>query len=206
MGMYIFSKAIKADEVMAAFGSKNETLFEKIKQSEDYDCYNDQPWEGCVSMEEALHHIIFGEAFDAKSAHVYGYAFIALCDVMGQKVPYTQELKLGYETDLVTQYLESDFGLEQMEIEEYLFEDTIAQQMPEREDFPMIGFIANKELTTLYNKLPNIELSDDEIEELWDGDGDDDEDKACAYGHIKGIKSNLKFCIDNGLDLVSFCH
>lgn len=31
MGMYIFSKAIKADEVMAAFGSKNETLFEKVK-------------------------------------------------------------------------------------------------------------------------------------------------------------------------------
>lgn len=93
-----------------------------------------------------------------------------------------------------------------MEVEEYLFEDTIAQQMPKREDFPMIGFIANKDLAALYNKLPNIELSDDEIEELWDGDDEDDEDKACAYGHIKGLKNNLKFCIDNGLDLVSFCH
>lgn len=203
MGMYIFSKAIKQDEVMAAFGSKNQELIDKVKQSYSYDCYAEDDWDGeYILIDEALTDIIMGNEFKAGSAHIYGYAFICLCETMGKKVPWSQDFKLGYETDLVTQYLADDFGLEGMAVEENMFGEDLATCLPEREDFPMIGMISNKNLKALYDQLPEIELSDDELEKLYD----EDDDKACAYENIKGLKDNLKFCMDNGMDLVSFCH
>lgn len=202
MGMYIFSKAIDCGQVMAAFGSKDKTLFEKVKQTTTYDCYNSQPFDNAILLEEALHHIIYGEPFIAESAHIYGYAFIALCAAQGREVPYTQDLKLGYETELVTSYLATDFGIDGVVVEDYLFEDSPAKELPKRDDFPILGIIPHDRLENLFSKLPDISLTEEELEDLFD----EDDDKGCAYEAIIGIRKNLKFCMDSGLDLVSFCH
>lgn len=34
----------------------------------------------------------------------------------------------------------------------------------------------------------------------------EDEDKACAYEHIKGFETNVNYCIEHQLNLISFCH
>lgn len=202
MGMYIFSKAIHQDEVVASFGSKDDALFEKIKQTDTYNCYNEQPFADSILLEEALHHIIYGEPYVKTSAHVYGYAYISMCEVFGKELPYTNEFKLGYETELVTNYLESDFGKEEIILEEYLFEGDIKGDLPERPEFPVIGIVTTDKLQAIYDMLPEINLSEEALEELYD----EDDDKACAYEIIIGVRQNIKTCMEQGLDLVSFCH
>lgn len=200
--MYIFEKAVDHKAVAKAFGSKDEQLLEKVKQTESYENYSDGWDDDCIGLEQALGDIIMGKPYTVGSAHMYGYAYICMCEAMGVEVPNYHELKLGYETDLVTEYLSEDFGVDGMEVEEYMFAEDATPELPHRDDFPMLGVMLHKDLGKLLNKLPDIELSEEELEELFD----EDDDKACAYEHIIALKGNLQFCADNDLDLVFVCH
>lgn len=202
MGMYIFPKAVNHSLVAKTFGSNDEQLLEKVKKAESYENYSEGWDDEYISLDQALTDIIFAKPYTASSAHMYGYAYICICEALGVDVPSYHELKLGYETDLVTQYLAEDFGIENMEVEEYLFEQDATPELPVRDDFPMLGVIMHKDLQALIDKLPDITLSDDELEELFD----EDDDKGCAYEHLKALKQNLQFCLENNLDLVSVCH
>ncbi|MFV0331833.1 MAG: hypothetical protein ACK5KL_18750 [Dysgonomonas sp.] len=205
MGYYIFSYGIDFKEVQNSFNSKDQSLFDKILESEVFDTYASQDFDGCITTKEALQNIILGEPYKDNNAHVYGYAFISICAYLGKSVPAGQEIKLGYETDLINKYLSTDFGVE-TEIENILFEDTPALGLPKIEDWPLSGIMRRQELTALQTRLSPIEITDEQIEDLWDGEEEEDEDKACAYEHIKGIKENIAFCLENNLSFISFCH
>jgi len=204
MGYYIFSYAIDTNNIKAAFGSKDEEMFKDIQKTEEYKCYSEQDWDG-LTVNEALHNIIFAETYKDGYAHVYGYAFISLCAYLCLKVPHRQEMKLGYETDLVNKYLSSDFGID-LEIEETLFSETPDYGLPAIEDWPLSGILKEERIKYLSGLFSLIEITDEQVEELWDGNEDDDEDKASAYEHIKGTKENLNFCLEKGLSLICFCH
>jgi 5,10-methylenetetrahydrofolate reductase len=72
----------------------------------------------------------------------------------------------------------------------------------------MIGILNKKKLEKLANILKNIKITNEEIEKLEEMDDNDDEneDKACAYMHIKGFKENIEYCIKNDLEMIIFCH
>lgn len=205
MGYYIFSYGIDLQKVEKSIGSKDQILFDEILKSDTYDTYSSQDFEGCMPTKEALHNIIFGEPYKDSNAHVYGYAFISLCAYLGKKVPFGQEIKLGYETDLINKYLSQDFNID-IDIEETLLINNPDFGLPKIEDWPLSGILEREELLELSALLSPVEITEQQIEELWDGEDDEDEDKACAYEHILGVKGNIAFCIENNLSFISFCH
>lgn len=205
MGYYIFSYASDLNKIKTAFNSSDEQLFENVTKTEVFKNYAEQDFKDCITTKEAIHNIIFGEPYKDNNAHVYGYAFICICDYLSQKVPHNQEMKLGYETDLVDQYLSSDFNID-LEIAETMFNDSPNFGLPKIVDWPLSGILEKDSLKNLAELFSPIEITDEEIEDLWDGNEEEDEDKACAYEHIKGFKENIAFCLENDLSLISFCH
>jgi hypothetical protein len=208
MGYYIFSYGIKTDQIKSTFGSKNQEILEKIRKNSVFKGYKDSfSEEYKTTPNKALEDIINGEKYDNSSKFAYGYAVIGMCATLGQVPPHTQEIKLGYETDLINRYLAESFNIKDLALEEIIFtDDTNPFDIPTPDDWPLVGFFSHAELVELKEMFKHINISDEELSDLEDGEDDDDEDKWCAYQHIKGFIENINFCIENDLDLISFCH
>jgi hypothetical protein len=204
MGYYIFSFGIKTDEILKAFNSKDESLQSEVQENEVFQNYADFEVDGFgTKPDKALVDIIQGRHFDSKSNYAYGYAVIGLCATLGEGLPYGQEIKLGYETDLINKVLVEDFGINDLKVEERLFVDNSHPfPIPKIEDWPLIGLVKHEHLAELKNKLASVNITEEQIEEL----EDDPDEKGFAYEHLKGILENVNFCFDNNLDLISFCH
>src|SRR5205814_2019724 len=131
----------------------------------------------------------------------YWYAFIALCAYLREALPATHEIKISYETDLINEYLKTDFELK-INIEDLLLtgEDTFV--LPAPADWPLHGLVKTPKLLLLKEEFARIEITDDMLEELMD----EDEEKGMAYDSIKQLKENISFCLINNLELISFCH
>ena len=67
-------------------------------------------------------------------------------------------------------------------------------------DYTKSKYEAEKALAKLFE---NITITQDMIDDLQNSD---EEEKGYAYEHIKGIIENIYFCLENQLDMVSFCH
>jgi len=206
MGYYIFSYGINTGKIAAAFHSGDEKILQQVQETDTFDSYRDfLPSGKKTTPEKAIDDIIKNKPYDTESNFAYGYALICMCDALGEKLPYMQEIKLGYETDFVNECLDEDFNIEEMEIENKLFEKKIPFEIPAIDDWPMIGFLGGPGLAELKKTLSKIKITEEEIDELFEGDEADD-DKGCAYQHIKGIMDNIDYCIDNNLEMISFCH
>ena len=201
MGYYIFTYGVKTPEIKAVFGSKDEALLQKVKANDTFKNYADEDDDNETS--KALTDIIMGNQYD-EEGYIYGYAFIGICAALGETLPQTQEIKLGYETDLINQVIAEDYGIE-IDIETELFPADYADPfpLPLIADFPMIDLLDKKRLEHLASLFAKVHKTEDEIEAMLDGD---DEEKGFAYEAIMGLKENIDFCLKNGLDMVAFCH
>ena len=199
MGYYIFTYGIKTAEIKAVFDSKNEALLQKVKANDVFQNYAEQNQE----TSQALIDIIMGNPYSLEGYH-YGYAFIGICAALGETLPQTQEIKLGYETDLINQVIAEDYGIE-IDIETELFPTDYADPfpLPLIADFPMIDLLDKKRLEHLASLLAKVHKTESEIEAMLDGD---DGEKGFAYEAIMGLKENIAFCLENELDMVIFCH
>jgi len=151
---------------------------------------------------KALTDIIMGRPFDEKKGYTYGYAFIGICATLGRELPFTEELKFWYETELINQALMEDYNIE-VEIENELFGPSHSFPLPLIEDFPMISLIDQDWLKHLTSLFERVHKTKEEIETMID---EDDEEKGFAYEHIMGLKENIAFCLNNQLDMIAFCH
>ena len=199
MGYYIFTYGVKTPEIKAVFGSKNEALLQKIKANDIFQNYAEQNQE----TSQALIDIIMGNPYSLEDYH-YGYAFIGICATLGETLPQTQEIKLGYITDLINQTVAEDYGIE-IDIEAELFPADYANPfpLPLIADFPMIDLLDKKRLEHLASLLTKVHKTESEIEAMLDGD---DGEKGFTYEAIMGLKENIAFCLENELDMVIFCH
>ena len=199
MGYYIFTYGIKTAEIKAVFDSKNEALLQKVKANDVFQNYSEQNQE----TSQALIDIIMGNPYSLEGYH-YGYAFIGICATLGETLPQTQEIKLGYETDLINQVIAEDYGIE-IDIETELFPVDYADPfpLPLIADFPMIDLLDKKRLEHLASLLAKVHKTESEIEAMLDGD---DGEKGFTYEAIMGLKENIAFCLENELDMVVFCH
>ena len=155
-----------------------DNLKKKLKNDSSY-----KNIEKDVSIEQAIYVIIYGKPYNTTLGYIYFYAFIEICQYLGRDVPYRQELKLGSETDLFNKYLKQDFDINLI-IEDFLFIDGGIDflNLPNVEDWPVVGILQKERIEELYNILKAIELDQGLIDDLWDSD--EDEDKACAYEAI----------------------
>lgn len=194
MGHFIFSFGVKIEKIKSIIGSKNQNLFEEIKEKYSIE----------DTLDLALKQIINGENIDEEAGSSYRYALIYLCRFVGAKLPYNREIKFGYETDLINEFLHNDFNLRHFELEiELLARNTNIFNLPPVLDWPLMGLLTKNQLAKLKNQFIDILISDEKIEELQSGD---DYEQGEAYEHIKGIIQNIDFCLKNELDLISFCH
>lgn len=208
MGYYIFSYSIDAEQVKRTIGSNDQALYDAVVQTEEFECYADQDFEGHTKTRQALEHLILGKRFslfskyNKSSAHAYWYAFIAICAHLGEKLPSTHDIKLSYETDLINEYLQSDFGID-VKIEELLLsnEDGFFG-LPEVKDWPLCGLWPSEQLLRLREQFASVTISNDELQHL----AEEDDEKEMAYDSIRQIKFNIAHCIDNKTSLISFCH
>lgn len=201
MGYYIFSFGIDSNKAAGVFGSKDEALFNDIIETEMFETYSSQDFPCSVSTRHALEHIVFGKEMIASSAHSYWYAFIAICAYIGEPLEGTHEIKLGYETDLINQYLAEDFG-KNIVIEDVLLTGPDSFGLPQPDDWPLSGLLNREALLSLNAQLAGINITDEILEELLE----EDEEKEMAYDSIRQIKENVSFCLSNNLDMISFCH
>ena len=174
---------------------------QKVKANDTFKNYADEDDDNETS--KALTDIIMGNQYD-EEGYIYGYAFIGICAALGETLPQTQEIKLGYETDLINQVIAEDYGIE-IDIETELFptDYTDPFPLPLIADFPMIDLLDKKRLEHLASLFAKVHKTEDEIEAMLDGD---DDEKGFAYEAIMGLKENINFCLKNGLDMVVFCH
>jgi len=201
MGYHIFSYAINTRKIQLALGSKDVNLFSEIQETDTFKLYSSQDFHGHISTRQALEHLIFGEAYNILSAHAYWYAFIAICAYLGKSLPSTHEIKLGYETDFINEFLKSDFGVE-IVIEEVLINEKNPFNLPRVTDWPISGFLDKDDLIALEPKFSAIHITNDMLEKLLD----EDEEREMAYDGIRQIKENITYCIKNDINLISFCH
>ena len=204
MGYYMFAYGIKTPEIKAVFGSKDEALLQKIKANDTFKNYADEDDDNETS--KALTDIIMGNQYD-EEGYIYGYAFIGICAALGVELPYHQEIKFWYETELISRVLLEDWNIK-TEIDTELFpaDHFHPFSIPEIVDFPMISLLDKEHLQALSDLLSKVHKTPEEIDDLIDGETEEEEDKGYSYEHIMGLKENIVFCLENGLDMVAFCH
>ena len=204
MGYYMFAYGVNTPELQATFASKNETLLTEVQKNEIFQNYAEEDDDNETT--KALTDIIMGRPFDEKKGYTYGYAFIGICATLGKELPFTQEMKFWYETDLINQTLSEDYDIE-VEIDTELFpaDHFHPFPLPKIEDFPMISLIDQERLKHLASLLEKVHKTKEEVEAMIEDD-EDDEEKGFAYEHIMGLKENIAFCLNNQLDMIAFCH
>ncbi len=205
MGYSIFSFAADIEEIKKIFDSHDSLLFDQIQDNEVFKNYATQDTKNHISIKEALRHIIHGEPYRKHSAHAYWYALISIFAFVGHQLPYNQEIELDNETDMIDNYLKSDFGIEAA-LAEVLLNNFPDLGLPDVATFPLAGAIAPTRISLLSSELQDITLTSNQIELLWQTQNELDETKAFAYNSIKGFKDNIDFCCQNNLSLISFCH
>ena len=200
MGYFMFAYGVNTPELQATFASKDETLLAEVQKNEIFQNYAEEDEDNETT--KALTDIIMGNPFDKKRGYTYGYAFIGICATLGKELPFTQEMKFWYETDLINQTLSEDYDIE-VEIDTELFPEDHFHPfpLPEIEDFPMISLIDQDRLKHLDSLLENVHKTKEEIEAMIEED-----EKGFAYEHIMGLKENIAFCLNNQLDMIAFCH
>ena len=196
----MFAYGVNTSELQATFASKDETLLAEVQKNEIFQNYAEEDENNETT--KALTDIIMGNPFDKKRGYTYGYAFIGICATLGKELPFTQEMKFWYETDLINQTLSEDYDIE-VEIDTELFPEDHFHPfpLPEIEDFPMISLIDQDRLKHLDSLLENVHKTKEEIEAMIEED-----EKGFAYEHIMGLKENITFCLNNQLDMIAFCH
>mgnify|MGYP000050343360 FL=1 len=204
MGYYMFAYGVKTPEIKAVFSSKDEVLLQKVKANDTFKNYADEDDDNETS--KALTDIIMGNQYD-EEGYIYGYAFIGICATLGVELPYNQEIKFWYETELISRVLLEDWNIK-TEIDTELFpaDHFHPFSIPEIDDFPMISLLDKERLQALSDLLSKVHKTPEEIDDLIDGETEEEEDKGYSYEHIMGLKENIAFCLENGLDMVAFCH
>jgi len=200
----MFAYGVKTPEIKAVFGSKDEALLQKVKANDTFRNYADGDDDN--ETIKALTDIIMGNQYN-QEGYIYGYAFIGICATLGVELPYNQEIKFWYETELISRILLEDWNIK-TEIDTELFPTDHFHpfSIPEIYDFPMISLLDKEHLQALSDLLSKVHKTPEEIEDLIDGETEEEEDKGYSYEHIMGLKENIAFCLENGLDMVAFCH
>ena len=87
--------------------------------------------------------------------------------LLGKELPFTQEMKFWYETDLINRTLSEDYDIE-VEIDTELFpaDHFHPFPLPKIEDFPMISLIDQERLKHLASLLEKVHKTKEEVEAM----------------------------------------
>ncbi|OQP60716.1 hypothetical protein A3860_32475 [Niastella vici] len=188
MGCYIFSYGIKTEEIQKVFGSNDNALLDRVQSHKTFKSYAEGI--GARGLSIGLKDISTYLPGDNLDSSLDGYAFLCICASVGTQLPYRQEIKLGAGTDKISEVLTVD-------IQKLLVENGHFFPLSKVTE-PGISLITLEELKIIKNRLSSVHITDEKMKELADM-GDLDED-------LRGLIENINYCVDHGLDMISFCH
>ena len=199
MGYYIFSYGIKTEEIQKVFGSNDKALLDRVQSHKTFQYYAEEI--GARGLSIGLTDISTYVPGDNLDSSLDGYAFLCICASLGAQLPYRQYIKLGADTDAITEVLAEDFGIKDVDIQKLLVENGHSFPTSQRLE-PSTSLITLEELKIIKNRLSSVHITDEKMQEF-SNRKDMDED---TIGHLRGLIQNINYCIDNGLDMISFCH
>jgi len=199
----INSYGINSKNLKAVLNSDDEELLKKIKKTKSFNLfkvsYKAMSPNGLEILEDDFKkEISKNSPYFIKSNFAFGGALLCICHDLSSKLPYTQVV----ETGLIDYYLSVDFEIEKLEGNGsiLLADENIPYNVIG--EFPVIQLVAKQKLLELDERMKNISIRKKEIKILLN----ENENKSRAYQQIMGIKKNFRYCLENNLDMLNFCH
>jgi hypothetical protein len=200
--------AIDIQKIKEVFGSKDPALLDKVKKTRLYEVYAGQEEEGLYDkcLEDIIFHYI--KPADRKeagklssglteSAHVYGYALMSICEVLGIFLAKEGDIfYTGNMFDKTNEFLRKQgftVTMERFWDAEEIFD------LPAIDDFPVISAYTKEEIRYLYEKL--LKLHIDESKTDPDSDRYDEQEEL-----LKFFRDKLEVCIDHDMEWLAFTH
>jgi hypothetical protein len=220
MGYVAQPFAVDLNQVRKVLGSKDSALMEKVKECRLYEhyalCLEDNEEER--TMDEILEDLFFRytrpeerketshlfglkkrkqtSGLDPKSAYMYGYALIVICDTLGT---YLSEDGDVFYAGKVWEDVNELFKNNGIQIDlDRMWETETLFDIPEIDDFPVISHYSKIEIDYLLKELDKLQI-----------------DKGAAFKNsdaeevielINYFKEGLKTCQEKNVEWVSFLH
>ena len=195
--MFLMPYAVKLGKVKAAFGSKDEALFNEIKKSEIYNCYASQDGNYPVNVETATRQVLFGEQQDESFPIAYGYGLFAIVAYFGENLAKEGDVfKFGSIIDNIDRKIASynlSFKIEELASPIYQFD------IPPNNDFPFIGGITKERLQSIQLALNLIKITPEQL--VWRNEAYDQDLESISI-----LRRGVNHCLSNDLDWISFVH
>lgn len=200
MGTILQPYGIKLSKIKLVFDSKDQALFDKITQTDDFDYYamEDEEWmsNNDITTEESLKTIIFGGERKG-SGFTYGYALELIVKQLGTSLTYEGDVfawsKAFDEANELLSSHQISLNLNNMLDKIYDFD------IPPIEDFPIIGGLSKEKIAYLKVELDKIEIDKDEVDY-----------QSKKFNEVKEkiyvFRRSVNYCFDNEMDWITFAH
>lgn len=186
---------IKKEEINKIYWSKDKDLKQKVKS---YDFFNEDD-------EEWLERILNWEEINSNDYEAI-YSLQWICNIIWKQLPYQNDIKLWIESEYIEKHLKEDFWIDFFEEWDLFFKEFL-NFIPEQDNLPIYWIISLERLKEIQKYFSKINIKDKEIKKLQEeSEIEEEEEKWYAYEHIKWIKKNIDFCIENDLDLIIFAY
>lgn len=185
--------ALSLDKLSAQLGSGKQRLLKKINKRFGHEFEEiDELDEDCVSVSDALTHLVLGEALDENSGFKYGYALKQLCRLLGEELTNVHWSAMRSEW-----FEEFDCALEDQGVPEDILRSEMhfagrgsPVPLPPIDDFPAISYLRNEEMAAIAQALSTV-------------GGDPDDDVGQSIGEVQYW---LKHCRHKHQDIIFFYH
>jgi hypothetical protein len=241
MGLYINAWGIKPEDFTPVFNSRDDRLLALFKKTartrfqfdadertvldrvmEDYVYGREVPARQGVSAEPTRlasggtggyftdGYFTGGVDF---SVIAPAFAVIVICTVYRVNLPNGMDIKFGYETDLINQYLSEDFGIDGFNIEALLGFNLRTLKIPDvwRQfdldpyECPVPGMLNLPDLRRVKGLLKNIRISRQTIQTLSGSADGDTSFKGQVYEDILRFIEDVNYCLAHKLRLFTVC-
>lgn len=196
----IWLKLNKAKEI---FWSKDENLKKKLIETERFKDLQDDSYN--FRIEKWIEKILNWEKIWENDYNAV-YAFELIAEEIWEELPYRQDIKFWIETDYIDEFLIKDFWINEFENWEMFFGHNTDFFIPKQKDLPFLWIVTLEELKKYNEIFFKVNIDKEQIERLIDSPDEDEEEKWYAYEHIKWIKENIEYCVENWLDMVIFAY
>jgi hypothetical protein len=203
IGYYEFSYGIDTKRIEEVFNSDENELLKMIKKTKYFELLKDY----LVNVQKTdpekyfLEDIIENKPYFKNSNFICGTALFSIFDSLGNKLPYRKII----DTKLIDYYFSESFKIKSrvknsIDSHSALFGDENVPFYLVFGSQPIIHLVTKRKLLELDQKMKSININNLEIVKLLV------KYNFYSYQHIKGMKKNISYCLENNLEMLNGCH
>jgi len=203
IGHYEFSYGIDTKRIEEVFNSDENELLKMIKKTKYFHLLKDYLANVQKTDPEKyfLEDIIENKPYFKNANFICGTALVSIFDSLGNKLPYRKII----DTKLIDYYFSESFKNKSrvksaIDLHSALFGDENILIHLVFGSQPIIHLITKQKLLELDLKMKSISINNLEIVKLLV------KYNAYSYQHMKGMKKNISYCLENNLEMLNKCH